>query len=118
LSAERPQLYGLITAIAWTVTAFISLWTAWVAPRTARRIRALGRAHHAERQASELEAQRRQGARLLHDTVLATLTLLAHSGRGVAPDALRAQAAEDAELLRQLRLGVTPHSETEGNPSG
>ncbi|HRN30297.1 MAG TPA: histidine kinase, partial [Terrimesophilobacter sp.] len=72
-----------------------------------RRIHSIGRAHRAERLASELEAQRRQGARLLHDTVLASLTLLAHSGVGVAPDVLRQQAAEDARLLRQLRLETT-----------
>ena len=69
---------------------------------------AIGRAHRAERQASEAEAQRRQDARLLHDTVLATLTLLAHSGVGVSPDALRQQAGDDARLLRQLRLGGLP----------
>lgn len=74
-------------------------------PRAARRIHSIGRAHRAERQASELEAQRRQSARLLHDTVLATLTLLAHSGLGVTANALRAQAGDDAQLLRQLRLG-------------
>jgi signal transduction histidine kinase len=72
----------------------------------AKRIASIGRAHRAERQASELEAQRRQGARLLHDTVLATLTLLAHSGVGVTPEALRQQAGDDAKLLRQLRLGT------------
>jgi signal transduction histidine kinase len=37
--------------------------------------------------------------------VLATLTLLAHSGVGVTASALRAQAGDDAQLLRQLRLG-------------
>ena len=65
-------------------------------PQAAKRIASIGRAHRAERQASETEAQRRQGARLLHDTVLATLTLLAHSGVGVTPEALRQQAADDA----------------------
>ena len=70
--------------------------------------RSIGRAHQAERHASELEAQRRQGARLLHDTVLATLTLLAHSGVGVTPAALRQQSGDDARLLRQLRLGGLP----------
>jgi len=50
----------------------------------------------------------------LHDTVLATLTLLAHSGVGVAPEALRQQAADDARLLRQLRLGATPTPEASG----
>jgi len=74
-------------------------------PPALRQVAEVGRAHRAERQASELEAHRRQNARLLHDTVLATLTLLAHSGRGVSEDALREQARNDAHLLRQLRLG-------------
>ena len=78
--------------------------------RAARRVSSIGRAHRSERQASETEAQRRQGARLLHDTVLATLTLLAHSGVGVSRDALRRQAGDDAKLLRQLRLSPTPIS--------
>ena len=76
--------------------------------RAARRVSSIGRAHRSERQASETEAQRRQGARLLHDTVLATLTLLAHSGVGVNRDALRRQAGDDARLLRQLRLSASP----------
>ena len=76
--------------------------------RAARRVSSIGRAHRSERQASETEAQRRQGARLLHDTVLATLTLLAHSGVGVSREALRRQAGDDARLLRQLRLSPTP----------
>lgn len=74
-------------------------------PPALRQVAEVGRAHRAERQASELEAHRRQNARLLHDTVLATLTLLAHSGRGVSEEALREQARNDAHLLRQLRLG-------------
>ncbi|GAA2748664.1 sensor histidine kinase [Amnibacterium kyonggiense] len=78
--------------------------------RAARRVSSIGRAHRSERQASETEAQRRQGARLLHDTVLATLTLLAHSGVGVSREALRRQAGDDARLLRQLRLSPTPIS--------
>jgi signal transduction histidine kinase len=47
--------------------------------------------------------------------VLATLTLLAHSGRGVSEDALREQAGEDAALLRQLRLGFTPNPSVSGD---
>ncbi len=78
--------------------------------RAARRVSSIGRAHRSERQASETEAQRRQGARLLHDTVLATLTLLAHSGVGVSREALRRQAGDDARLLRQLRLSASPLS--------
>ncbi|HEV7624071.1 MAG TPA: ATP-binding protein [Amnibacterium sp.] len=82
--------------------------------RAARRVSSIGRAHRSERQASETEAQRRQGARLLHDTVLATLTLLAHSGVGVSREALRRQAGDDARLLRQLRLSATPLSMSAG----
>jgi signal transduction histidine kinase len=43
---------------------------------------------------------------VLHDTVLATLSLLAHSGVGVGASALRQQAGDDARLLKQLRLGA------------
>ncbi len=93
--------------IGWVVATFAGLWITASVPRAARRINSIGRAHRAERQASETEAQRRQGARLLHDTVLATLTLFAHSGVGVTAGALRAQAGDDARLLRQLRLGVS-----------
>ena len=92
----------------WFSIALAGWWIGQSVPRVLHRISAIGRAHHAERHASELEAQRRQDARLLHDTVLATLTLLAHSGRGVSPDALRQQAGDDARLLRQLRLGGEP----------
>ncbi|MCY7413404.1 MAG: histidine kinase, partial [Salinibacterium sp.] len=97
-----------LLVLGWTLTTIIGFWISAGVPQAARRIASIGRAHRAERQASETEAQRRQGARLLHDTVLATLTLLAHSGVGVAPEALRQQAADDARLLRQLRLGATP----------
>lgn len=92
-------------ALGWVTCALAGAWVSSSIPRAARRIHSIGRAHRAERQASEIEAQRRQSARLLHDTVLATLTLLAHSGVGVTAGALRAQAGDDAQLLRQLRLG-------------
>lgn len=100
--------------LGWVLTSVLGYWLSASVPRAARRIYSIGKAHRAERQASETEAQRRQGARLLHDTVLATLTLLAHSGVGVAPEALRQQAAEDARLLRQLRLGATPTPQSSG----
>jgi len=103
-----------VLVLGWTLTTIIGFWISAGVPQAARRIASIGRAHRAERQASETEAQRRQGARLLHDTVLATLTLLAHSGVGVAPEALRQQAADDARLLRQLRLGATPTPEVSG----
>ena len=100
--------------IGWVLAAVFGAWLSASIPRAARRIYSIGRAHRAERQASETEAQRRQGARLLHDTVLATLTLLAHSGVGVAASALQQQASEDARLLRQLRLGATPVPQSSG----
>ena len=104
---------GGTVLVGWGLAALITVWINAGVPQVAKRIASIGRAHRAERQASELEAQRRQGARLLHDTVLASLTLLAHSGVGVKPEALRQQAAEDARLLRQLRLGQVPAVPTE-----
>jgi len=111
----RPTLHttGLFV-VGWTTTILLGVWVGAAVPQAARRIASIGRAHRAERHASEIEAQRRQGARLLHDTVLATLTLLAHSGVGVAPEAMRQQAADDAKLLRQLRLGASPAPESSG----
>lgn len=103
-----------LLVLGWTLATIVGFWISAGVPQAARRIASIGRAHRAERQASETEAQRRQGARLLHDTVLATLTLLAHSGVGVAPDAMRQQAADDARLLRQLRLGATPAPQASG----
>ena len=104
-----------LLVLGWTLATIIGFWISAGVPQVARRIASIGRAHRAERQASETEAQRRQGARLLHDTVLATLTLLAHSGVGVTPESLRQQAADDARLLRQLRLGATPSPQSSGN---
>ncbi|TFD48221.1 histidine kinase [Cryobacterium sp. Hh11] len=106
-AADRVILLTLTVTI-WLSFTLASWWIAQSVPRVMHRIAAIGRAHRAERHASELEAQRRQDARLLHDTVLATLTLLAHSGVGVSPAALQKQAGDDARLLRQLRLGGLP----------
>jgi signal transduction histidine kinase len=106
---SRPPLATVgLFVLGWVIAAVTGIWISAGVPQAARRIGSIGRAHRAERQASEIEAQRRQSARLLHDTVLATLTLLAHSGVGVAPAALQQQSADDAKLLRQLRLGATP----------
>jgi signal transduction histidine kinase len=91
---------GIATLASWVITLIAGIWVTVGVRRAAQRIANIGRAHQLERHASETEAQRRQGARLLHDTVLATLTLLAHSGVGVSHEALRQQATEDARLLR------------------
>lgn len=112
----RPTLHSAgLFIVGWATTTLLGIWVGAGVPQAARRIASIGRAHRAERHASEMEAQRRQSARLLHDTVLATLTLLAHSGVGVAPDAMRQQASDDAKLLRQLRLGALPAPERSGD---
>lgn len=105
---QQPLRTAGTVALGWLLPTALGIWINAGVPQVSKRIASIGRAHRAERQASELEAQRRQSARLLHDTVLATLTLLAHSGVGVKPDALREQAGDDARLLRQLRLGTNP----------
>ncbi|RFA20304.1 sensor histidine kinase [Subtercola boreus] len=114
IASENISQALTIFVVGWSVNVMVGIWITDSVKRARSRIARLGTAHQAERRASELEAQRRQSARLLHDTVLATLTLLAHSGRGVDPDALRVQAAEDAVLLRQLRLGETPTPRSSG----
>ncbi|WP_348786905.1 ATP-binding protein [Leifsonia sp. NPDC080035] len=107
---------ALVFVVAgWVALTATGIWLSRTVPRTLKRISTMSRAYRVERQASETEARRRQGARLLHDTVLATLTLLAHSGVGVSVGALREQAAEDAALLRQLRLGFTPDPSRSGD---
>ncbi|GAA1841204.1 sensor histidine kinase [Agromyces salentinus] len=97
---------SIVTAVGWAVLGVLAAWLDNGVGVASARIAEVGRAHEAERLASELEAQQRQDARVLHDTVLATLSLLAHSGVGVRANALRDQAGDDARLLRQLRLGV------------
>jgi len=96
---------ALLTLLGWAAVNVIGYLLVSSIPTVLRQVSDIGAAQRAERHASELEAQRRHSARLLHDTVLATLTLLAHSGIGVSGEALRSQARNDAHLLRQLRLG-------------
>jgi len=100
----------LLCLLGWGVMNVAGYLLASSIPIVLRQVDDIGAAHQAERQASELESQRRRSARLLHDTVLATITLLAHSGVGVSAEALRSQARNDAHLLRQLRLGEPLYS--------
>lgn len=115
VSGTFPPETLALTLAGWLICGICGVWLGRTVTQTLRRIESASRAYKAERQASETEARRRQGARLLHDTVLATLTLLAHSGRGVSAEALREQAAEDSALLRQLRLGYTPTPSASGD---
>lgn len=106
--ATGPR-FGLTVAVmgfGWGGCLAIAIWLDRAIVRAAHQVAEVGRAHEAERLASESEAQHRQDARLLHDTVLATLSLLAHAGVGVGVTALRQQAGDDARMLRQLRLGA------------
>ncbi|GAA2223128.1 histidine kinase [Herbiconiux moechotypicola] len=112
--SDRSAFVIASVVVGWLALVVCSVWLSGSVRRAFTGMARLGRAHAAERLSSEVEAQRRHGARLLHDTVLATLTLLAHSGIGVNPDALRNQAEEDARLLRQLRLGGTPMPRSSG----
>lgn len=100
--------------VGWGVSTMFGLWLRSSFPRVMGRVASIGRAHNVERRATETETQRHRDARLLHDTVLATLTLLAHSGVGVAPEALRSQAESDGALLTRLRLGETPKPKASG----
>ncbi|WP_353815445.1 sensor histidine kinase [Agromyces sp. SYSU T00266] len=105
-SGADVRLVVIATAAGWVACVIVGIWLARAIDRAAERIDEVGRAHEAERLASESEAQQRQDARVLHDTVLATLSLLAHSGVGVETGPLRQQAGDDARLLKQLRLGA------------
>ncbi len=114
MTASRLAEPLALTVAGWCALTITGVWLSRTVPRTLKRITTMSRAYRVERHASETEARRRQGARLLHDTVLATLTLLAHSGVGVSVSALTQQAAEDAALLRQLRLGFNPDPTASG----
>ncbi|SEC03146.1 Signal transduction histidine kinase [Paramicrobacterium humi] len=116
LGLQPGQLIGLFSLVVtlWALCAMFGIWLRSSMSRVSRRIVSIGRAHTIERRASETEAQRLRDARLLHDTALATLTLLAHSGVGVDEASLRSQAASDRELLERLRLGESPKPRSSG----
>ncbi|MCD5347700.1 histidine kinase [Agromyces sp. H3Y2-19a] len=107
VSGHTKPTIIVATIAGWSVGSAIGLALDHGIAGAAARIDEIGRAHEAERIASETEARQRQDARVLHDTVLATLSLLAHSGVGVGAAALRQQAGDDARLLKQLRLGAS-----------
>ncbi|MFB6611493.1 sensor histidine kinase [Agromyces sp. NPDC056379] len=106
ITGHAMQVVAIGALMGWAANSTIGIWLDRSIAAASDRIHEVGRAHEAERLASELESQQRQDARVLHDTVLATLSLLAHSGVGVGAGALRQQAGDDARLLKQLRLGA------------
>ncbi len=66
---------------------------------TERALEAVEAAKAAQQVADERWQARRKADRLLHDTVLATLTVLAHQGVGVPPGEIRAACARHLEVL-------------------
>jgi hypothetical protein len=66
---------------------------------TERALEAVAAAEAALQVAEQRWHARRQADRLLHNTVLATLTVLAHQGVGVAPGEIRAACARDLTAL-------------------
>jgi signal transduction histidine kinase len=66
---------------------------------TEQALEAVAQAEAAQQVAEERWRARREADRLLHDTVLATLAVLAHSGAGTTPAELRAACRRDLELL-------------------
>ncbi len=67
LTAESraPIVTAGLLFLGWSLASVTGIWISAGVPQAARRIASIGRAHRAERQASEIEAQRRQSARLL-----------------------------------------------------
>jgi signal transduction histidine kinase len=66
---------------------------------TEQALEAVAGAEAARQVAEERWRARREADRLLHDTVLATLAVLAHSGEGASPAELRAACRRDLGLL-------------------
>ncbi|RFA19068.1 sensor histidine kinase [Subtercola boreus] len=101
----REVFVAIAIVGGWLAMSFAGLWLARSSRRAEAGLDRLRQGYAAERRSTETEAELRYGARVLHDTVLATLTVVAHSGVGVLPSSLRAQAAADALMLAQLRTG-------------
>jgi signal transduction histidine kinase len=66
---------------------------------TEQALEAAATAEAARRVAEGRWQARREADRLLHDTVLATLSVLAHRGEGIAPGELQAACRRDLEIL-------------------
>ncbi|GAA1949263.1 sensor histidine kinase [Agromyces allii] len=108
------NLYLMITAtVGWAAAVTAGSWISVAMDRTVERFAVVDAAYDVEHAASVIATRKRQDARLLHDTVLATLSLVAHGGRGVDPETLRTQANIDSRMLRNLRLtGIADHDST------
>ena len=95
--AEATPIVG--AALAVTAAGAVHLLVRGALGRAGRTGRAIVEARAARTDAERAIAQRRRTARELHDTVLATLTLLAHAGVGVPPEEVRGACRRDLALL-------------------
>ena len=84
---------------------------------TEQALEAVARAGAAQQVAEERWRARREADRLLHDTVLATLSVLAHQGEGAAPEDLRAACRRSLEVLGR-RPAETRRPEASGPGTG
>ncbi|MCU1481725.1 MAG: ATP-binding protein [Subtercola sp.] len=103
----RAPFVVLAVISGWAALTGAGIWLTLSEKRANTGVQRLRQGFAAERRFTEAEAELRYGARMMHDTVLATLTLVAGEGKGVRPDALRAQAAADSALLERLRTHGT-----------
>ena len=112
---QQLLLYLPLVVMGWIGSGIIRRWLRRAVDQHEGMLAELESSVQTGLESNEREAQRRFSARQLHDTVLSTLTMLAHSGKGIDPDALRAQAASDAQFLATLRSGHLPQLRTSHN---
>ncbi|QHC71385.1 ATP-binding protein [Rathayibacter sp. VKM Ac-2801] len=110
-ASGRAPFVLISVLVCWALLLTAARWLAGSVARAHVGTARLRRAHDAERRSSESESRHRADARLMHDTILATLTLVAHRGEGVPARVLRDRAAADLALLRGLETGEEPGPE-------
>jgi signal transduction histidine kinase len=114
-AADGRALFLVIAIVGgWLGSCLAGVWLDRSARRADEGAERLRQSYYAERRGTEAEADLRYGARVLHDTVLATLALVSHGGAGLQPGVLRDQARSDAELLRRLRTEGTLARRSDG----
>ncbi|WP_219814006.1 sensor histidine kinase, partial [Rathayibacter sp. AY1F4] len=107
-ASGRAPFVLLSIVVCWALLLTAARWLAGSVARAHVGTARLRRAHDAERRSSETESRHRADARLMHDTILATLTLVAHRGEGVPAPVLRDRAAADLALLRGVEAVDEP----------
>ncbi|PPI17444.1 hypothetical protein C5D04_04885 [Rathayibacter sp. AY1D2] len=107
-ASGRAPFVLISVVVCWALLLTAARWLAGSVARAHVGTARLRTAHDAERRSSESESRHRADARLMHDTILATLTLVAHRGEGVPAPVLRDRAAADLALLRGLETVEEP----------